>query len=174
MKSIRWRSILSVGNLLLAWFLQFLGWNQYQFVRGARPHAVLLEGTYMPTAHQISYSINAPSFIAGNLIRTLSTVAGLPVSPTTTFHYGYVEYYVALFIFWWCVGWRLDRQPNYKHRMFVVANALGTAFSVDVLSIGIDSLFKEIVPPPVSIAIVVWGVALLAYFASSVRALRAI
>ncbi len=164
MKRLRWCLVLSIANLAMALGLQGLSRSEYLNFRKARPDAALYEITYMPLGQVISYSLNAPSFVVSNAIHPL------PLAPATTLDYGYGHFYLAAFVFWWFLGWKLDRRPSESGgtggTVSVAGNLLGALLSVAFLCIGVAGSVKHLISLPVTIAVAAWGLGLTFYFGS--------
>jgi hypothetical protein len=157
--------MLSFGNLTLAIALFSFGLSEYQAARKANPNASLIEGVYIPTGHVVSYCLNAPSFVISNAIRNALMGHALP---GTSIHYGYIEYYVTIFIFWWCLGWQLDLRSGRDTRPQIpslVVNLLGVLLALAFLGIGLSATWYKILPvQAISISLFIWGCALIWYF----------
>jgi hypothetical protein len=167
MKNHKWRILLSLTNLALAVVLAIVAARQYHFIQRTDP-GEFYEGNYhyMPVAQAISICINAPSYMASELLRNFehffSSVYWFP-------HDGGPEYYVTLFVFWWCAGWGLDRGRNARGAFRNwIGNGLGTAFSCSLIWLGVANGLAEFHTVRfsllTSVSIVLWGLALFGYF----------
>jgi hypothetical protein len=170
-KHYRWSIIFSVSNLLLAMFLFSLG--QREFKSLTRSPGAFYEGSggYIPTAEEISYCLNMPSLAATAPLR--NWLMGHIVVRGCWVTYGDVEYGIAVFVFWWWVGSKLDRlqvarvspHPGFRFGK-LVGRIFGFVLSLVLLYGGVTGLLgKSIAGKPVLISMILWGVGLLYYFA---------
>ncbi len=171
MRNAKWRVLLSVSSFALAVVLGFMAAREYHLVQRLDPLR-FYEGNYlyMPPAQAISYCLNSPAYVASNLVRNFEhlyeAVYWFP-------HDGGPEYYIAVFIFWWCIGWKLDDRSNRggPYAWNMIRNLLGVAFSCLIIWEGVSNalatLHRVESSPVVFGAAVVWGLVLLGYFGSS-------
>ncbi len=170
MNSHRWRLVLSASNLFLAMFLLYLG--QREHVSLVRSPGAFYEGLpeYIPIAQKLSYCLNIPSMAATAPLR--HSLDGRFVIEPYHVTYGQIIYYVAVFLFWWWVGSKLDHarlgtDPLWlrSRRVIILVDVIGSLFALLLIYSGITGLLgtfsggKGIV-----ISMVLWGVVLLYYF----------
>lgn len=173
MRNARWRILLSLSSFILAVILGFAAAREYHLIQHSDPLR-FYEGNYhyMPPAQAISYCLNAPSYVASALVRNFEHLSGgvywFP-------HDGGPEYYIAVFIFWWCIGWKLDDRSTRSGRYpwNVVRNGLGVAFSCLItwegLANAVATFHRVELSPVVFGAAILWGLLLIVYFGSSLR-----
>jgi hypothetical protein len=172
MKTWKWRIVLAVANLFLAVGMSAVGARQWATDRNLHPeyfyHGNLY---YIPTAQWLSYCLNVPSFAAVNLAGNFTMSYHLLPSGwfgTYCFYFVHYEYYLALFLFWWWVGWKIDMKltpHEYRTLWIVVVEALlGTVVSIALLFQGVVALRSWATIHAIAYSMVVWGAVLLLYF----------
>jgi hypothetical protein len=148
MKTRKWRIAFGVANTLAALVLTSLALREYRIFEEAHP-GLFSHGTagYMPLWLKVSYCWNAPSFVTAMWIHHLHR-SWLGWNDYW-FHFGYLEYYVCVFAFWWLLGLGIDEgsQPaNGARKAVRYIAVVGTVFPVfliyQVIS-GIHSPFTD-------------------------------
>ncbi|HWO39264.1 MAG TPA: hypothetical protein VNO32_61615 [Candidatus Acidoferrum sp.] len=166
MKTLKWRFLLSVAGLALAAILFHVALVQERTMHKNHPD-YFHEGYYVytPPALTISYSLNAPSLVLSQFINNLLT---RHFNWTESwFRFGEIEYYVIVFAFWWCVGWRIDARGSRRNGSLllrIVCALVGTAFSILLVYGGIVMPKQEYGTRAIPISMLLWGLALLSYF----------
>jgi hypothetical protein len=90
--SMKWRFLLSVASVVLAWFLWRVGlWEQLSMIQ-QHHHG---KHYHVPPAQAVSYTINSPALVLSNFVDNL-VVRDLNW-PERWFHYGTIEYYIFVF-----------------------------------------------------------------------------
>ncbi len=135
MKTLKWRVALAVVNTVAALVLTALALREYTTFEEAHPGAFYHgNANYVTLSEKISYSWNAPSFVTAMWIHHVHR-SWLGWSDDW-FHFGSLEYYICVFVFWWFVGWSLDNRSEVttgmRQRASFVA-ILGIAFSLFLL-----------------------------------------
>jgi len=173
-RKLTWRIILSTANLLGAMIQSVLGLREYDAFRRQLVHSDAIF-PYIPPAQLISYCINAPSFVFTNLLGNLPVWRAFWAGKGLAgywFHHVSITFYLALFLFWWWVGWRVDVKPRLRNRSAlagVLGYGFGASLSLALTYVGIDILratgfASDSGGRPIAISIVLWGVGLLCYF----------
>ena len=179
MKTHKWRILLPLTNLVLAVVLAIVAARQYHFIQRTDPDE-FYEGNYhyMPVAQAISLCINAPSYVASELLRNLEYTLHVSVFSRVYWfpHDGGPEYYVTLLVFWWCAGWELDRRRNARHAFLNwIESVLGTGFSCVLIWQGVANGVANFHIVQFALltsgSIILWGLALFGYFGSSLAGL---
>ncbi len=172
MKTWKWRVVLAVANLVLAVGMSALGAREWAVDHRLHPeyfyHGNLY---YVPTAQWLSYCLNVPSFAVVNLTGNFAMRHHLLPSGwfgTYCFYFVHYEYYLALFLFWWWVGWKIDMNLASRERRklwIVVVEALfGIVVSMALLFQGVAGLRSWVVIHAIAYSMVTWGAVLLLYF----------
>jgi len=172
MERWKWRLVLSIGNLILALGMSALGAREWAADLIAHPqyfyHGNLY---YSPTAQWLSYCLNAPSFYVVNLFGSFAMRHHL-LPPgwfgAYCFYFVHYEYYLALFLLWWWIGWEIDMSLDSlrRHTPFTVPGAVfGIVLSIGLLFQGIASLRSPEVIHAIAASMVVWGIGLMCCFA---------
>jgi hypothetical protein len=165
---LKWRLFLSVSNLVVAAVLFEVGLVQERTMHKNHPD-YFHEGfySYTPPALIVSYSLNAPSLVlsqgAHNFLTRRFNWS------ERWFPYGKIEYYIAVFAFWWFVGWRADTKGSLRNapfRLRVVAYLLGAALAIPLVYGGAVLPREEYGTRAIPISMALWGIALLFYFGS--------
>jgi hypothetical protein len=140
-KRYRWSIMLSVSNFLFAALLFDLGLHEFKSL--TRSPGMFYEGTvgYIPVAQQISYCWNIPSLVITAPLRTRLTGSIYLYDSWIT--YGDIEYGIAVFLFWWFVGLKLDsvrgsRLSRWPSHIRLLGYALGFMFSLLLVYAGIS------------------------------------
>jgi hypothetical protein len=179
LRRFKWRIILSLTNLLAALAQSALGLNEAEaFLKANPPHDNVLP--YIPIAQLISYSLNAPALVVTNLVGRVPAwrafwrgqwLGGYCFYDVST------SFYVALFLLWWWVGWRLDmksKQSDKKRMVAILGDSLGVLLSLMLLYIAADLLLTELPSlrfaggPAIPISVLIWGIGLLTYFSVAI------
>jgi hypothetical protein len=166
MKSFRWRIVLSTVNLAAAIMLSTLGAREYQEFRGLHPFASY-EGNflYIPPAQLVSDCVNAPAFVASNLVGNTRMWKALSGGRGAS-----ALFYVGLVLLWCWIGWRIDirsRRNNVKAKaapFWVVGGLLSVLLAY--AGIQIFLIYRSDGMPggrAVAVSMFVWGAALLCY-----------
>jgi hypothetical protein len=175
MRKLKWRIILSTANLLAVIAQSALGLRQYETFRRELMHSDAIV-PYIPAAQLISYCINAPSFVFTNVLGNLPawrTFWGGKGLGGYCFHDVSISFYLVLFCFWWCMGWRIDVNSEHSHNASasVLSDLIWVCVSIALVYFGLDVLrnswsASDRVPGgcAVPISMVVWGLGLLTYF----------
>ena len=173
MKRYRFRIVLSVLNLLLAALL--FGIGRREFTSLASLPGAFYEGSvgYTPSAQKVSYCINAPALVVSapirHWVRGRVTIANMPIA------YGDIEYGIAIFLFWWWLGSKIDiyaGDPGTKLRKPI---KLAECIVILLLSFvllygGITGLSgKSMVGHSVLISMTFWGAGLLYCLAADIQ-----
>jgi hypothetical protein len=183
---MRWRLGLAFLGLALALAAAVVSQSQTPMrlpgthYRGALVYSE--DGTLVgPKAQVASYCLDMPAFSVANIVHSRL------VSYDETFHdqnwfplFGYAEYYISVLVFWWCIGWCVDRRAVLRSTrpsaLDVIAAAAALLLSIDLLHDGIALLLRRQAPtgpmPRGSAPIVysmptssvLWGLALAATF----------
>jgi hypothetical protein len=168
MNSFRWRVILAVSNLALALGMSLLGLREYESFRvthvGAFYHG---HSAYLPPTQLASYCLNAPPFLATNVLSSL--YAGSSVaSDRWWFYYVSREFYLYVFLFWWWVGWQVDLISGQKKSL--VSTLIGAVMFLGLCCAGGWILWSTKFPNEwvpggraIPVSMLVWGFALLIY-----------
>lgn len=165
MKTLKWRLLLSVASLVVAASLFEVGLEQERTMHKTHPD-YFHEGYYgyTPPALVISYCLNAPALVLSQFLHNFLTRQFNWVE--RWFPYGKIEYYIAVFAFWWFVGWRIDGK-GIRYRLsllWFVACLFGAAFAILLVYGGIVSRRAEYGTSAVPISIGLWGLVLLLNF----------
>jgi hypothetical protein len=121
--------------------------------------------SYVPASLAVSYSLNAPSLVVSGLVHGF-LVRQFDYTERW-FHYGQIEYYIFLFIFWWSIGWKMDRKPKLeppRSLTAVAAYSLGLLFAVVLICCGTILPGNAYGTRAVPMSMLLWGLALLLYF----------
>jgi hypothetical protein len=172
MKRWKWRFVLSIVNLIVALGMSALGAREWAADLIVHPqyfyHGNLY---YSPIAQWLSYCLNAPSFYVVNLFGSFAMRYHL-LPPgwfgIYCFYFVRYEYFLALFLFWWWVGWSVDMGLASHERgtswTALVEALCGIVLSIALLSQGISDLRNSAVIYAIAVSRVVWGLCLLCYF----------
>jgi hypothetical protein len=166
MKTLKWRLFLSVLNLAIAATLFEFALVQEGAMHKDHPD-YFHEGYYgyTPPALVISYSLNAPSLVLSQFVNNFLTQRFNWTE--RWFHYGKIEYYVIVFAFWWCIGWRIDAKGNLRDApalLRVVGCLLGSGFAMLLVHGGFVTRRQEYGTLAIPISMVLWGLGLLLNF----------
>ncbi len=169
MKKFKWRIALSALNVMLAALMCTFGRNEYRAAHSKYPeyfyHGNLY---YIPMAQLVSYCLNAPALAASNLFRNLGMKLAGPSSWFTAywFFYVYPGYFVAVFLFWWIVGWRFDVGSviSVTHKVLKTASSVMAAtLSLLLAYYGLLVLREQYVALALAISMILWGIGLSLY-----------
>jgi hypothetical protein len=170
----KWRIILSLSNLLAALVQSAAGLKEPEaFLQANPPHDQILP--YIPTVQLISYCINAPALVLTNVMGR---------SPIWRDFWGgrylggywfreiSISFYLALFLLWWWIGWRIDvrQEPEDCQRAAaVIGNSIGALFSLLCLYAAAHLLmrlpnFEYAGGAVLPFSVLIWGIGLLYYF----------
>jgi hypothetical protein len=174
LSKFKWRIALALVNLVAAVGQSALGFQAAERFLKANPrHDDAL--AYVPTVQVISYALNAPALVFTNLIERSSAWRGLWGEQWLgRYWFGELStsFYLASFLLWWWVGWQVDRRLAAPRRTWYAApgNVLGGLLAFALMCIGACLLMVNLPDlrfaggPVIPISILVWGIALLAYF----------
>lgn len=166
MKTLRWRLLLSISSLVVAAALFDVGRAQEITMHKDHP-GYFHEGyyAYTPPALVIGYCLNAPSLVLSQFVNNFLT---RQFNWTERwFHHGKIEYYVVVFAFWWCVGWRIDTKGNLRDGptlLRVLGCLLGCGFAMLLVYGGFVTRRQEYGTLAIPISMVLWGLGLLLSF----------
>lgn len=115
-----------------------------------------------PPAQGVSYCLNMPALVVSNFVH------GHLMSYNEAFHdqawfpfHGFFEYYLCVFILWWCIGWYLDRRAIPRSLLpGLAATLLVLLLSLDLMYIGSFSLRGGWLARSLQISSVLWGLIL--------------
>jgi hypothetical protein len=166
MSNVKWRLVLSFSGIVVALALFQLALQEEQSMHRLHPGMFYNRSqSYIPTALAVSYCLNAPSLILSRLVNNfLTRQFGWD---ERWFHYDMIEYYVFLFSFWWCVGWRLDNKSKPQNRtspLALVASSLGLVFAAFLACCGIFLPGREEGTRAIPASMLLWGLGLILYF----------
>ncbi len=111
MKTLKWRVTLAVVNTVAVLLLTALALREYRNFEQAHPGEFSHGNAfYVTLSEKVSYCWNAPSFVTAMWIHHVHrSWLGWDCY---WFHFGYLEYYVCVFAFWWYLGWGFDRRSE--------------------------------------------------------------
>jgi hypothetical protein len=166
MRRWKWRIALSAGNLLLAIGMSAIGLREWAIDSAHHVGGI----GYEPTAQWLSYCINAPPFAFTNLL--LNFAMGHHLLPSGwwdvhCFHFVRYEYYVALFLLWWWIGWKIDMKLAAREsgRSWTIAeSSIGLVLSLMLLFVGSMDVGNDYGIHAVAWSMVGWGTVLMYYF----------
>jgi hypothetical protein len=166
---MKWRFLLSVASIVLAFFLWRIAlWDQLSMVQ----HHHHGKHYHVPLAQAVSYTINSPALVLSKLVHNV-VVRDFDWDERW-FHYGEIEYYIFVFALWWCIGSGIDRKlrPVRHAILWSVACFMGVCFSLLLVYGGIITLpAGEYETPAVPISMLLWGLGLSFYFGKELRLL---
>ena len=165
MKTYKWRIVLSIGNVLLAVGMSAVGVHQYTVDHRLHPEAFYHGNLYyVPAAQWWNYCLNAPSQAVVGLAHYYVLPSGW--SGFWVFYFVPYEYYVAVFLLWWWIGWRIDTRASFsriKVAWGIVELLACLALSAPLIFYGNDGLQRGYAIPGVARSEIAWGLGLLAY-----------
>ncbi len=192
LRSLRWRWILAVGQLLLAVALELYG--DYQFTnrvaqfRAANPEEILdwgyLSEIYPTSAARAVYMINFPARLASGLVPRVTPTGWLGFD-NPKFNNGELAFLAFVFILWYGLGRELEirlcRQRPAKHKwpLWLTATidicgfiiSIGAAITVAILVVGEPRPWSSGVLGTVTSASA-WTMFFIIYFAKRLRHLH--
>ncbi len=172
MRKWKWRIALSVGNLLLAIAMSAIGLRQYEKFHATHPGA-FYEGNigYVPGVQLASYCINLIPFVTANALSNFAVTQHLPgvnwLESHSLFYFVYPQYYAALFLFWWLVGWRADTKSasrNTARLRNTLASSLGAMLSLALIGLGSFNAWNDKFIRAIAWSMILWGALLFYYF----------
>jgi hypothetical protein len=174
MRNFKWRITLATVNLVGALWLSMVGMRQCDRDHALHPgyfyHGSLY---YIPPAQMASYCWNMPAFVGSNFFRNVGMRYISPVNALFTREYFfriYGGYYIAVVIFWWCVGRVLDDKSkadenanNKRANAGHVGNVIGILYGGSLLYGAIILASRGWSPLVMPASMIVWGAILVCF-----------
>jgi hypothetical protein len=175
-RAIRWRLVLPLVNVALAIGLGALGVRQYESDIRQHPgyfyHGNLY---YLPSAQIVVYCLNMPAYDVSSAfaefgIRYLRSDS--PLFSKYSFFFVYWGFFVAVACFWYWIGYQFEKRSfpilanstNISRYGRILAYIVGILLSLTMGYWGFEMRSSELLPRPIPIAELIWGVGLTAYF----------
>ena len=173
--TLKWRIVLATANVALAVSMCWVGLRQYESDHRMHPeyfyHGNLY---YLPTAQIAIYSLNAPAYTLSTAFQDFGLrhlQRGGILFTASAFNYVYVGFFVAVASLWWWIGSRLDirtprsgKSTTIKRFSKLVAFILCGALSFTMAYHGYIFRHGTVIPWPIPISQMVWGIGLCTYF----------
>jgi hypothetical protein len=171
MRRWKWRIVLAAVNLLLAIGMSAVGMREYAADHQLHP-GYFYHGNryYVPTAQWISYCLNAPAHLVANMFDDFAMRYHLMPSRwfgVWCFYFVHYEFYAAVFLFWWWMGWKVDAKmvsQNCSASWGIAESLVGLCVAVLLLFYGSVYVWRTDTIRSVAGATVVWGGVLMWYF----------